>query len=103
MINWLLFYSAERFLAHYTDQIITINQEDYLRAERFHLKKGGKVHQIHSVGVDDRRFAPHREIAEKKRAEIGIPQSAFHIVTAAELNRNKNQKIIMILGSKAPL
>lgn len=95
LINWLLFYSAERFLAHYTDQIITINQEDYLRAERFHLKKGGKVHQIHSVGVDDRRFAPHREIAEKKRAEIGIPQSAFHIVTAAELNRNKNQKIII--------
>lgn len=94
-MNWLLFYSAERFLAHFTDQIITINKEDYLRARQFCLKKGGSVHQIHSVGVDDCRFAPNREIAEKKREEIGIPQTAFHIVTAAELNKNKNQKIII--------
>lgn len=95
LINWILFYSAERFLAHYTDQIITINQEDYLRAEQFCLKKGGSVHQIHSVGVDDRRFSPHREIAERKRAEIGISRTSFHIVTAAELNKNKNQKMII--------
>lgn len=95
LINWLLFYSAERFLAHYTDQIITINKEDYLRAKKFHLKKGGSVHQIHSVGVDDIRFAPHKEIAPEKRKEIGMPPEAFHIVTAAELNKNKNQKTII--------
>lgn len=101
-IHWLLFYSAERFLAHYTDQMITINKEDYLRAGKFRLKKGGSVHQIHSVGVDDCRFAPHREIAEKKRKEICIPQTAFHIVTAAELNKNKNQKIMIEALAKLP-
>lgn len=95
VVNWLLFYAAERFLARYTDRIITINQEDYMRAGQFRLKKGGSVHQIHSVGVDDRRFAPHKEIAGEKRREIGIPQEAFHIVTAAELNKNKNQKVII--------
>lgn len=100
LISWLLFYSAERFLAHYTDQIITINKEDYLRAKQFHLKKGGSIHQIHSVGVDDCRFAPHKEIAAEKRNEIGIPPEAFHIVTAAELNKNKNQKTIIYALAK---
>lgn len=93
--NWLLFYTAERFLARFTDQIITINREDYLRAGHFRLKKDGSVHQIHSVGVDEQRFMPRREIAAKKRRELFIPEDAFHIVTAAELNENKNQKIII--------
>ena len=94
-LNWMLFYLAERILAHLTDQIITINREDYLRAERFHLKKGGKVSQIHGVGVDKNRFAPKKQIDQEKRKELGIPQDAFHIVTAAELNHNKNQKVII--------
>lgn len=95
LLNWILFYLAERILAHLTDQIITINREDYLRAERFHLKKGGKVSQIHGVGVDKNRFAPKKQINQEKRKELGIPQDAFHIVTAAELNHNKNQKVII--------
>lgn len=72
LLNWMLFYLAERILAHLTDQIITINREDYLRAERFHLKKGGKVSQIHGVGVDKNRFAPKKQIDQEKRKELGI-------------------------------
>ena len=34
---------AERVMAHYTDAIITMNQEDYEAAKKFKLKKGGKV------------------------------------------------------------
>lgn len=33
-INWLLFYPAEWLLAPLTDVLITINQEDYLRAKK---------------------------------------------------------------------
>ena len=36
--NWILYYTAEKFLAHKTDLIITINQEDYNRAKKFRLK-----------------------------------------------------------------
>ena len=78
-----------------TDIIVTINREDYERAKRLHLKTGGAVYQIHSVGVDKKRFAPKKEINEAKRKELGIRTDAFHIVTAAELNDNKNQKIII--------
>lgn len=95
IMNWLLFYTAERFLARYTDIIVTINREDYIRAKKFRLKKNGEVYLIHSVGVDKEKFAPRPELREKKRAELGIPADAFHIVTAAELNENKNQKVVI--------
>lgn len=95
IMNWLLFYTAERFLARYTDIIVTINREDYIRAKKFRLKKNGEVYLIHSVGVDKEKFAPRPELREIKRAELGIPADAFHIVTAAELNENKNQKVVI--------
>ena len=69
IMNWLLFYTAERFLARYTDIIVTINREDYIRAKKFRLKKNGEVYLIHSVGVDKEK--------------------------AAELNENKNQKVVI--------
>lgn len=93
--NWLLFYPAERLLARMTDLIVTINREDFERAHRFRLKTGGSVFQIHSVGVDRERFSPKPEKRNIKRKELGIPQKAFHIVTAAELNGNKNQRVIV--------
>ena len=33
-LNWILFYSIEKFLAKYTDTIITINSEDYSIANK---------------------------------------------------------------------
>ena len=36
--NWLLYYTVERWLARYTDAIITINHEDCERAKKFRLK-----------------------------------------------------------------
>jgi glycosyltransferase EpsD len=33
LVNWLLYYPMEKFLAQWTDVIITINEEDYERAK----------------------------------------------------------------------
>ena len=94
--NWLLFYPVEKMLARWTDVIVTINKEDYYRVKsKFHLKPHGFVAQIHGVGVDMEKFSPRPEEKEHKRTELGIPNNAFHIVTAAELNDNKNQKVII--------
>ncbi len=90
--NWLLYYTAERMMSRYTDRIITINSEDRMRAGKFPVRG---VTQIHSVGVDENRFRPIDGLREKKRAELSIPQDAFHVVTAAELNDNKNQRVVI--------
>lgn len=93
--NWLLYYNVEKLLARATDQIITINKEDYDRAKKFRIKKNGRVERIHGVGVDLKRFRCRPKLQAAKRKELDIPENAFHIVTAAELNSNKNQKIII--------
>lgn len=95
LLNWMLFYPAERFLARFTDVIITINREDRSRAETFHLRKGGAVYQIFGVGVDMERFCPRPGDAAAMRKMLCIPEHAFHIVTAAELNENKNQSVMI--------
>ena len=101
-INWLLFYPVEWLLIHLTDIIVTINREDYERAQKLPIKDGKNVFQIHGVGVDPGRFAPRREINRVKRRDLNIPADAFHIVTAAELNDNKNQKVIIEAISTLP-
>lgn len=93
--NWILYYTAEKFLAGWTDHIITINSEDYTRALRFHIRQKAGVTKIGGVGVDCEKFRPIPEIRDAKRKEIGVPADAFHIVTAAEINDNKNQKVII--------
>lgn len=93
--NWLFYYTAEKLLAHKTDMLITINREDYNRAKKFNLKKNGCVKHIHGVGVDVERFQSRPEKRSEMRKKLGIPEKAFHIVTAAELNENKNQKVII--------
>ena len=37
-------YPAEKVLAKFSDIIITINHEDYTRADKFHYKKMGEQH-----------------------------------------------------------
>ena len=68
--NWLLYYTAERFLAAFTDRIITINREDYERANRFRLKEYGCVEQIPGVGVNIEKFRKKPELREIKRKEL---------------------------------
>lgn len=93
--NWLLFYTAERILARVTDRLITINREDYERANKFRLRDGGKVKRIPGVGVDMIKFRKREELRNSKRKELGIPETAFHIVSVGELNDNKNHEIII--------
>ncbi|SFA76676.1 Glycosyltransferase involved in cell wall bisynthesis [Acetitomaculum ruminis DSM 5522] len=95
LINWLLFYPVEKFLARFTDQIITINREDYEIAKAFKKKSNGNAANIHSVGVDANRFRPHKETGDVVRKELNIPENAFHMINAAELNDNKNQIIVI--------
>jgi len=92
---WLIFYPIERILALFTDMIITINKEDYKRACGFRLRKGGHVELLHGVGLDTERFHPMPELRDAVREELVIPENGFHIVTAAELNNNKNHKVVL--------
>ena len=52
--NWLIYYPLEKWLAKYTDTLITINKEDYERAKsKFKAKR---VEYIPGVGLDIDKF-----------------------------------------------
>jgi len=93
--NWLLYYPAERFLARYTDLLITVNREDYRKACGFRLSRRGRVAQIPGVGVDLKRFWPQPASRERMRERLRIPKGAFHIVSVGELNENKNHETVI--------
>lgn len=94
-LNWLAFYPVERLLAHRTDQLITINKEDKARADRFHLRKNGRVTMIPGVGLNPKRFRPEPERRERYREEMGVKEGEYLFLSVGELNGNKNHETII--------
>ncbi len=91
LINWMVYYPIEKALAHCTDCLITINEEDYNRAldRRF---QAGRIEHVHGVGVDDELFKPVKEAQKRElRMKFGYRPDDFLMFYAAEFNRNKNQ------------
>ena len=93
LVNWVIYYFVEWYLARYTDMLITINEEDYKRAKKF---KAGSVRRIHGVGVSNviNRALKYEE-REQIRADLHIETNDIVLISVGELNDNKNQ--IMVL------
>lgn len=90
-INWSIFYPVEKYLSKYTDDLITINNEDYeLAIKKFKAKR---THYVPGVGVDPKKF--DFELSQKERHELrnslGIKDDDIVLIYVAELNKNKNQ------------
>lgn len=90
-VNWMVFYPVERFASRFCDEIVTINQEDYRRAEKMHAEK---VKYIHGIGVDTTRL--HSDEGQIDiRKEIGVSENSFLMLSVGELLPRKNQQIII--------
>lgn len=90
--NWLIYYTVERFLACWTDVLITINKEDYDYAQKFAAKK---VYYVPGVGIETSRFAPNPEAGEQLRSELGIRDDEFVLLSVGEVNANKNHQVVV--------
>lgn len=91
--NWLIYYPLEKWLAKYTDTLITINKEDYERAKsKFKAKR---VEYIPGVGLDIDKFRNVVVDKADKRQELGLPEDAFIVLSVGELNKRKNHEIII--------
>lgn len=101
LTNWIVYYPLERWLSHYTDCLITINYEDYRLASK-HKFKAGSIEHVHGVGVDTVRFSPvsHSE-RNRLRERHGYREEDFLLYYVAELNKNKNQGLLIKAVAKA--
>lgn len=90
--NWLLFYPAEKYLSKYTDVLITINKEDYKRAqEKFKAKE---TVYIPGIGVDVDKFGLNHR-GDAVRMELGIRNDDVMLLSVGELNENKNHEMVI--------
>jgi glycosyltransferase involved in cell wall biosynthesis len=87
----LIYETAERFLARYTDAQITINKEDYAAAQTFKLH--GRAHYVPGVGIDVGAVKNIKIDRAEKRRELGVPENAFLFVSVGELIPRKNQTL----------
>lgn len=93
--RWILFYPVEKLLAHYTDVLVTINKEDYNRAQKFHLRKDGNVRYVPGIGIKIDNYNKILEIKENKYKELGLRNDAMIFTSAGELSARKNHIAII--------
>lgn len=87
---------VERLLAHWTDIIITMNEEDYFAAKKMKLKKNGKVYKVNGVGIDTALFINKNNCdKEKKRKELGLNIGDFICISIGDLVKRKNYSTLI--------
>lgn len=93
LFNRTILKMAERIMAHWTDAIITMNEEDYQSALKFKLRKGGKVYKVHGVGITLDDFSDIQVDYKTKRAELGLKDTDIVCISAGDLVARKNYGI----------
>lgn len=97
--NWMIFYPIEKWLARFTDCLITINEEDYKIAKaKFKAKQ---VVKVNGVGIDTSRFKPQTLANKLKlRKKYGYSEKDFILIFVGELNSNKHQDLLINVVDK---
>lgn len=95
--NWFIYYPIEKALSKWTDVLITINKEDYNRAKKKFFAK--ETRYIPGVGVDVEKFEMglknKQQNKKMKRAELGVSDNDFVLLSVGELQDRKNQRVVI--------
>ena len=94
-LNWLIYYPIEKVCSRWTDCLITINKEDYEFAKKHFKVK--QIEYVHGVGMNTYRFEKELTNDEKLefRKSLGIKENDIVFSYVAELNKNKNQILLI--------
>lgn len=90
--NWLVFYPIERMMSRFCDYIVTINQEDYHRAQTF---SAPNVRYIPGVGVDLQRIRDCKVDKQEMKRSIGVPEDCVLLLSIGEMTERKNHEVII--------
>lgn len=88
-----LFRLHEALLAHITDTIITITEEDFEAASHFRLRNHTKPYLVHGAGVKTGLKADKDRHVVRK--ELDLDNEDVVIVSAGDLNDNKNNQVVI--------
>lgn len=96
LINNTIIKKGEEYLAKKTNVVITINEEDYNAAKSLTLRKPGKLYFTHGAGITINTPVDNELLIKTQiRNSLGIPLDATVLISAGDLNKNKNNQIII--------
>ena len=87
LINWILYYPIEKLMSKYTDILVTINKEDYNRAQNFHCSN---IEYIPGIGLDTIKIKNLILNKEDKRRSLGVTTDNIILLSVGELGARKN-------------
>lgn len=93
-ITYKIFHGIERWLAHSTDAIVTINKEDYEAANKFRMKNQGHVYYMPGIGLDMEQYCI-AGVRQRKKARRALGIRGFFLLSIGEIRDNKNQIVIV--------
>jgi glycosyltransferase involved in cell wall biosynthesis len=89
-MNWILYYTAEKLLSHFTDVLVTINKEDYEASLKFKAKKSIK---INGIGFNTSIFRCDCDPAYIRK-ELNLANDDVILLSVGELIKRKNHMSI---------
>ena len=90
--NWLMFYPMEKLMSRFCDYIVTINKEDFNRAQTFHAPN---VRYIPGVGVNINKIKDCRIDRKGYKRNIGVPEDCVLVLSIGEMIERKNHEVIV--------
>lgn len=92
LTSWLVYYPIELICSRFTDMLITINKEDYIRAKKYF---SCDVEYVPGIGIHVTEFSDVSIDRIKKREELGLSKDDFVFMSTGQLSKRKNHSIII--------
>ncbi|WP_227762460.1 glycosyltransferase family 4 protein [Zhaonella formicivorans] len=92
--NWLIYYTAERLAAHWTDGLIVMNEEDFNAGKKLKFIPDKNLFYVHGVGVDLNLYSNNKP-KTSLRQELQLLQDKVVITCIAELIPRKNHIFLL--------
>lgn len=93
--NWLVYHTAERIAARWTDGLIVMNGEDLASARKLGFTEGENLFYVHGVGVDLALYAGGGAQGKPVRAEFGLEANEVMVSCVAELTESKDHHFLL--------
>jgi len=90
IIHRTLFKGAEKFLARFTDAIITMNQEDYQAAKKFKIRNANNAYYIPGVGIDTKYYQDIIIDKINTRKSLNLDNNDIVLIAMGDLIDRKN-------------
>jgi glycosyltransferase involved in cell wall biosynthesis len=95
ILNWLVYYTAEKLAGRWTDGLIVMNEEDYIYGEKLGFKRNESLFFVHGVGVPLDQYSVDASSRYYIRQQLNIPDDDIVITCIAELIERKNHMYLL--------